>query len=54
MRFDTVCQDAFFWCNKRRAAIVPALYMDLTLFNDRKIDRKNQAGYTKSKKVKRG
>lgn len=29
-------------------------YMDLTLFNERKIDRKNQAGYTKSKKVKRG
>jgi hypothetical protein len=37
----------------RRAAVVPALYMDLILFNERKIDRKNQAGYTKSKKVKR-
>jgi len=37
-----------------RAAIVPVLYMDLTLFNERKIDRKNQAGYTKGKKVKRG
>ena len=54
MRFDTVCQDAFFGAINRHAAIVSALYMDLTLFNDRKIDRKNQVGYTKSKKVKRG